>query len=99
MLRITVTLIPGGDERRAREIARAEVANISDLADKSDYQVSVSEEASTVSGLPAQSASFKVLGHHRRQSVWSLVTLVAMRAAGRFNRGAGEIVSTEGAAQ
>ena len=89
MLRITVTLVPGGDESRAREIARANVANISDLADKSDYEVAVGEEASTVSGLPAQGASFKVLGHHRRQSVWSLVTLVAMRAAGRFNRGAG----------
>jgi hypothetical protein len=90
MIRITVTLVPGGDESRAREVARADVANISCLADLSDYDVVASEVASDVSGLPAQTASFKIFGHARRQSVWSLVTLVAMRAAGRFNRGAGE---------
>lgn len=95
MLRITVTLVPGGDESRAREIARAEVANVSNLDDVSDYVVRSSEEASAVSGLPGQSATFEIRGHHRRQSVWSLVTLVAMRAAGRFNRGAGSPVPEE----
>lgn len=89
MLQITVTLIPGGDTRRAREIASATVANISDLSDLSDYEVLAAEDASTVSGLPAQSAGFQIHGHHRRQSVWSLVTRVAMHAAGRFNRGGG----------
>jgi len=99
MSEITVTLIPGGDERRAREIARAKVVNISDLTDKPDYTVLLEEAKSDVSGLPAQVAAFNIKGHDRKQSVWSLVHVVAMRAAGRFNRGAGEIVSTEGAAQ
>lgn len=97
MIRITVTLVPGGDESRAREIARANVANISSLADLSDYDVVASEAASDVSGLPAQTAPFKIFGHARRQSVWSLVALVAMRAAGRFNRGAGVPIPDEAA--
>lgn len=88
MLRITVTLIPGGDESRAREIASAHVANVSDLAGLSDYQVSAGEGANDVARLPAQRAVFQIKGHDRRQSVWSLVMIVAMRAAGRFNRGA-----------
>lgn len=90
MLRITVTLIPGGDTTRAREIACATVANTSALSDLSDYLVGAIEDQNDVAGLPKQVAAFKIKGHDRKQSVWSLVHLVAMRAAGRFNRGAGE---------
>jgi len=89
MLHVTITLIPGGDHSRAREIASATVANVSDLSDLSDYAVLAAEAGSDVTGLPAQSAGFEIKGYDRRQSVWSLVHLVAMRAAGKFNRGAG----------
>lgn len=86
MLRITVTLIPGGDESRAREIASATIANASSLSDVSSYQVLAAERASDVTGLPDQSAGFGIVDHDRKQSVWSLVMKAAARAAVRFNR-------------
>ena len=43
MLRVTIEIWPGGDKARARAIAIASVANISELAEVSDYAVSVTE--------------------------------------------------------
>lgn len=86
MLVVTVTLVPGGDWERAREIASATIANVSDLSDVSSYQVLAAERASDVTGLPDQSAGFGIVDHNRKQSVWGLVMKVAARAAGRFNK-------------
>lgn len=86
MLVVTVTLVPGGDWERAREIASATIANVSDLSDVSSYQVLAAERGSDVTGLPDQSAGFGIVNHNRKQSVWGLVMKVSARAAGRFNK-------------
>lgn len=48
MIRVTVELWPGGREARAREIARMDIANISDLAQTSDYGIRASSVANPV---------------------------------------------------
>ena len=89
MIVVKVFLYPNGDADRAREIATADIANISDLADVSSYAVLAAERESDVTGLPSQSAGFEIHSHDRRQSVWGLVAKVAMHAAMQFNRRAG----------
>lgn len=89
MIVVKVYLWPNGDPDRAREIATADIANISDLADLSSYAVLAAERESDVTGLPSQSAAFEIHSHDRRQSVWGLMAKVALTAAGKFNRRAG----------
>ena len=80
MLRVTVEIWPGGDDARARAIAIANVANVSDLADMSDYVVSVSEAYNPVINTPPWLRRGYVRQHDRRQSVWALITKVALWA-------------------
>jgi hypothetical protein len=82
MLRITVELLPGGDATRAREIARMRIANISNLADVSDYAVDSSEAPNPVAGTPACDRRATVYGHSRRQTVWTLIAKAAAATAG-----------------
>ena len=82
MLRLTVELVPGGDERRARTIARMTIANISNLADISDYEFSAHEGANSIAGTPARDTKGIVRQHDRRQTVWSLVSKAALDASG-----------------
>ncbi len=89
MIVVKVYLWPNGDADRAREIATADIANISDLAGLSNYAVLAAEKSSDVTGLPTQSAGFEIHSHDRRKSVWGLVAKVAMHAAMQFNRRAG----------
>ena len=89
MIVVKVYLWPNGDADREREIATADIANISGLAGLSSYAVLAAERASDVTGLPTQSAGFEIHSHDRRQSVWGLVAKVAMHAAMQFNRRAG----------
>lgn len=89
MLIVTVTLIPGGDRSRAQEIASASISNISDLSDLSTYSVLARERGSDLTGLPDQTTGFEVANHIRRQSVWGLVTAVAVKAAREMNAGRG----------
>ena len=77
MLRITVELVPGGCEPLRRTIATMEIGNLSDLADRSDYQVRANEGANPIAGLPASTIQVDVKDHDRRQSVWSLVAVAA----------------------
>ena len=81
MLRITVEIWPGGDKTRACAIATANVANVSDLANVSDYAVSVTEGHNPVTNTPPWTRSGKVFQHDRRTSVWTLVAKVATWAA------------------
>lgn len=81
MLRVTVELVPGGDEARARPIAHMMIANISSLADISDYEVQAHEGANAVAGTPACKTKGIVRRHDRRQTVWSLVGKAAVLAA------------------
>ena len=80
MLRVTVELVPGGDERRAETIARMTIANISNLADISDYEFRAREHANPVAGTPAREMRGTVRRHNRRQTVWSLIAKAAMTA-------------------
>jgi hypothetical protein len=77
VLRITVEVWPGGDKTRARAIATANVANVSDLADVSDYAVSVTEGHNPVSNTPAWSQRGHLFQHDRATSVWALIAKVA----------------------
>jgi len=81
MLRVTVELVPGGDERRARTIARMTIANISNLADISDYEFSAQEVANSIAGTTARVTKGIVRQHDRRQTVWSLVSKAAQDAS------------------
>lgn len=86
MLRIIVEIVPGGDESRKRETARAHIANISNLASLSDYAVWMRENGNPVAGAPAWEAYGKILQHDRRQTVWALVERAATVAAAGARR-------------
>jgi hypothetical protein len=77
MLRVTVELVPGGDERYVQTLAVMTIANISNLADISDYDVRALEGANSVAGAPARQWRGTVRHHDRRQSVWNLVAKAA----------------------
>lgn len=81
MLRVTVEIWPGGDETRARVLATADVGNVSDLAETSDYGVRVTEGHNPLTNTPTWSRSGYVFQHDRRTSVWALVAKVAAWAA------------------
>jgi hypothetical protein len=57
------------------------IANISNLADISDYDVLAREGPNAVAGNPARETAGTVRGHDRRQTVWSLVAKAAILAA------------------
>lgn len=76
MLRIIVELVPGG-VGRAREIARAELGNVSDLADRSDYVIIAREGHNDVAGTPPWEARGRIFSHDRRSTVWKLVEAAA----------------------
>lgn len=76
MLRIRVELVPGG-VGRPRELARAELGNISGLADRSDYGIFACEGHNDVAGTLAWESRGLIPGHDRRSSVWSLVSKAA----------------------
>jgi hypothetical protein len=73
MLRVIVEIHPGGASEFRRTLATMTVANRSNLADTSDYQVITTEGANALTGAPARKCVFKVVAHERRQSVWKLI--------------------------
>lgn len=80
MLVITIDLVPGGYEPRRRTIGLMRIANLSDLADISDYSVDVMEGANALTGAKPRNASCAVTGHDRRQCVWTLLAKAAEAA-------------------
>jgi hypothetical protein len=77
MLRIIVELVPGGYEPAKRELARAELGNISNLAAVSDYVIRAGEGANPLTCTPAWQRTGKIESHPRNQSVWKLVERAA----------------------
>jgi hypothetical protein len=73
MLRVTIELVPGGFTPMRRMIASMSIANVSDLADVSDYRIEAMEGANVLTGSPPRNAACVVLRHDRRQSVWALL--------------------------
>jgi hypothetical protein len=63
MLVITVDLIPGGCERCRRTIGSMRIANLSNLADTSEYSVEVVEAANHLTGAPSWNGKCVVLAH------------------------------------
>jgi hypothetical protein len=88
MLKVTIDLVPGGFSPLKRTIATMRIANVSDLADCSDYRVEATEGRNPLTGDPPRSASCEVTGHDRRQSVWALLAKAAKAAC---EAGDGEI--------
>lgn len=77
MLRITVDIVPGGFEPLRRHIALMTIANVTCLADRSDYVVEAMEGANPLAGSPPRNTSARINGHDRNQSVWTLVAKAA----------------------
>jgi hypothetical protein len=81
MLRITIDLVPGGRESAKRELARAELGNLSDLSDISDYAIVASEDVNSLAGRGRWKVRGMIARHDRNQSVWELVSKAAAWAA------------------
>lgn len=79
MLVVRIELWPNGDKSRARELSRAEIWNMSELAPVSDYGVHVDCATNGT-------AEFPILNHERYRGAWELVRRVAEEAAKRWTQ-------------
>jgi hypothetical protein len=86
MLRIIVELVPGGVESRKRELARADLGNITALDPVSDYQIRAREGDNPVAGAKAWESRGLITGHDREVSVWRLVEKAAHWAVGEAGK-------------
>jgi hypothetical protein len=77
VLRIIVELVPGGYEPAKRELARAELGNVSGLAAVSTYVIRAGEGANPLTRAPAWQRTGTIEDHRRDQSVWALVERAA----------------------
>jgi D-arabinose 5-phosphate isomerase GutQ len=84
LLLITVEMLPGGSRAFRRTIATMTIANVSDLAERSDYRVELVEGANPVSMSPQRSTVTTVLDHDRRSSVWRLISKAIDRGLASF---------------
>lgn len=78
MLRVDVTLIPGGHHARSEKLKSIYIWNISDLADVSDYDALL---LSGKAGVVDPAGAIRVTGHNREDGCLVLVekTLAALR--------------------
>ena len=71
MIRVTIDVVPGGDEKRKRELGLIEIANLAEPGPTGDYQVRA------VVGLPNGDVAIKnrmLRGYERRR--WNALRLV-----------------------
>jgi hypothetical protein len=73
MLRVTVELVPGGAEPFRRTIGAMIIVNMSNLAEISNYAITVTEEANPLTGAPSRRFQFTLHGQSRRRSAWALI--------------------------
>jgi hypothetical protein len=73
MIKVTVEILPGGFSGFRRTLGLMHVANVSDLADRSDYEVRIAENANPLAGTTPRACHVMVRDHDRRQSVWTLI--------------------------
>lgn len=92
MLRIVVEIVPPAASRPKREVARAELSNVSDLGKISDYSIEVEEGVNGITWAKAWESRGMILGHDREQSVWALVAKAAAWAAAEAEKQSGERV-------
>jgi hypothetical protein len=83
VLRITVELLPGGQETGRRQLAMANVSQMEALAGKFDYVIAVyaNEGDNPVAGSGRWESRGMIAAHVREQSVWALVARAAAWAA------------------
>jgi hypothetical protein len=79
MLRVRLEMVTGGDERRALEIGRIDISNVSELAELSNYQYRMREGDEHGN---AWQVGY-VLSHARSKGAWELVRRVLV---GHTNR-------------
>lgn len=65
--------MPDGYGPLSRTIALMTIANVSDLADVSDYRIDAMEGTNRLTGQLSRNATCSVLGQDRRQSVLTLI--------------------------
>ena len=82
MIIITVDLVPAGFQPVRRTIASMRIANVSDLANVSDYAVDFLQAANPLADTNPCNGSCHVVGHDRRQSIWALIAKAAEAAMG-----------------
>jgi hypothetical protein len=76
MIKVIVEIWPGGRFGLRKTIGSMDIANVSDLADRSDYEAFVHERANPLAWTPGRTCIVRVTDHDRRQSVWRLVAAV-----------------------
>jgi len=81
MLRIRFELIPDGDESRTRQLASAELGNITAAGDVSDYKIMACEGDNSVASTPTWESHGPIARHGSRASAWVLVSKAAAWAA------------------
>lgn len=81
MLRVTIDILPGGDSDRARTIGIAHISNVSELADRSDYEAVVTTQRYEPLGIKGGTRSVKITNHLRRQDVTALLAKVFEKAS------------------
>lgn len=64
-----------------RVVATAAIANLSNLAETSDYAVSVTETGHEDLGIPYINQQWMIQNHPRNSSVWSLIAKIAQAAS------------------
>jgi len=88
MIKVTIEIIPGGYAEGRRTIGLMHIANISDLARRSDYRVDLAEGENPLAGTKSFTCTVYVRGHDRNQSVWSLIEkAIAAGKDAEFGRG------------
>jgi hypothetical protein len=81
MIQVLVEIFPGGFSDARRTLGIMHIANVSDLAPRSDYEVRVSESANPLAGTGLRRCNVQVRDHDRHQSVWALIARAAEAAA------------------
>ena len=90
MIKVTIEIIPGGYAEARRTIGLMHVANISNLARRSDYRVDLTEGENPLAGTKSFTCTVYVRDHDRNQSVWSLIEKAIAAAKGaEFDSGSG----------
>lgn len=80
MILITVDIVPGGFQPLRRTIASMRIANVSNLADISDYRIDAMEAENRLADTPSRNCVCEITDHDRSQSIWALIER-ASRAA------------------
>jgi hypothetical protein len=82
MIRVTVELLPSGYAEARRTIGLMHIANISNLARRSNYKVVLTEGDNPLAETKAFTRTVYVHDHDRKQSVWSLIARALATAEG-----------------